>query len=502
MTQDNWNDHLAQIEKIMKGQPFWKIALFGVMCIRRQWPVYERLCVGREWGNAKQISKVIERFWKAIPTGYAIGDSYMGIIEDSAVVGTEDWDALAEGFIVNMIVLFELFESKDKKAARSIAERNRDFLDLYLDDEANDYQGVHPLMAAEQEFQLQLAEELGTFENKDKKTCIQKYHEQEVESILRDFWFTDYPEYKPVKRKNSSSGSDGLRFRTAYQKATPINKSHIQFMEQEAKIFAALEKYRVSGYNAEPFTNACAKLDKSSFWPMENIVIEEFAAEEYQRFYHGMCFSYHVLAEDLYLRDQPMEETLKALYRSAKSAIISAQLYQRACPEERISQKMDKPEWGFQLNAPQLALLIYEYDTAFSLMDEHTSPFLQFFYRMLCGKYAEAEALLDECEKAADPIYRGADIRLAAALCRKDPEEIRNCAIKMLRAIRMMESIYCEVFPAFLILAMRCAAQMGISIRKINVSELPEQLTGIESPFDVKNSMPFGVEVWNCHLNL
>ena len=87
-------------------------------------------------------------------------------------------------------------------------------------------------------------------------------------------------------------------------------------------------------------------------------------------------------------------------------------------------------------------------------------------------------------------------------MCRKDPEEIRNCAIKMLRAIRMMESIYCEVFPAFLILAMRCAAQMGIAIRKINVSELPEQLTGIESPFDVKNSMPFGVEVWNCHLNL
>lgn len=69
------------------------------------------------------------------------------------------------------------------------------------------------------------------------------------------------------------------------------------------------------------------------------------------------------------------------------------------------------------------------------------------------------------------------------------------CAIKMLRAVRAMESTYCEVFPVSLIPAMRCAAQMGISIRKINVSELPEPLIGAENPCDVKNSMPFGVEI-------
>ena len=38
-------------------------------------------------------------------------------------------------------------------------------------------------------------------------------------------------------------------------------------------------------------------------------------------------------------------------------------------------------------------------------------------------------------------------------------------------------------------------------IHKINVSELPEQLTGTRSPFDAKNSMSFGVEVWNYNLN-
>ncbi|MDE7429507.1 MAG: hypothetical protein K2N00_09620, partial [Lachnospiraceae bacterium] len=37
-------------------------------------------------------------------------------------------------------------------------------------------------------------------------------------------------------------------------------------------------------------------------------------------------------------------------------------------------------------------------------------------------------------------------------------------------------------------------AQMGIPIRKIAVSELPEQLIGKDSPFSPKDSMPFGVE--------
>ncbi len=122
--QGNEDAHIMQVKVLMKGQPFWKIALFGVMCVERQWPVYERLCVGREWGNAKGVRKVMERVWQAIPTGYAIGDSYMGIIEDSVFVATEDWDVLAVEYIQNMMFLLELFESKDKKAAPKIAERN------------------------------------------------------------------------------------------------------------------------------------------------------------------------------------------------------------------------------------------------------------------------------------------------------------------------------------------------------------------------------------------
>ncbi len=89
----------------------------------------------------------------------------------------------------------------------------------YLDFELESEEGLHSLTVAEQEFQLQLAEALKAVENEDKKDCIHKCHEQRAESILKDSWFRDYPDYKPVKRKDSGSASDGLRFRTAHQTA-------------------------------------------------------------------------------------------------------------------------------------------------------------------------------------------------------------------------------------------------------------------------------------------
>lgn len=485
MGGDNWTAHLTQISTLMKGQPFWKVALFGVMCIRRQQPVYERLCVGREWGNPKGMAKVVERFWKAIPTGYAIGDSYLGIIEDSVVVATEDWDALAIEYIQNTGLLLELFESKDKKATKAIAERNLEFLHIYLDFEATDYRGLHPLTEAEQAFQLQLAEELRAVENKDKRDCIQKYHDQPVGSILQEAWFRDYPDYKPVRRKKAGPGSDGLRFRTAHQRSCVTNKDYVLCWQTDARELATLEAYRNSEYyGAQPMKEVPPVLQQTS------IMVHEFVRGQYQQFYSGLCFRYQKLAQKLYLMDQSMADVLKALHQSAMCAIISSQLWQ-------LDMKPDtrRPGWGYQHTSVQQAMLIYRYDSALELMDDGTPPYTRLLGYLFQGKYQEAEALLPACEEKADDIYRGADARIAAALCKRDADEIRACAVKFLRAIRSMEGVYCEVFPIPLILAVRCAAQMGVPIRKIEVSELPEQLIGTVSPFDQENSMPFGADL-------
>ena len=485
MEQNSWTAHLSQVSDLMKGQPFWKVALFGVMCIRRQQPVYDRLCIGREWGNSKGMAKVVERFWKAIPTGYAIGGAYLGIIEDSVVVATEDWDALAIEYIQNAGLLMDLFESKDKKATQAIAERNLEFLHIYLDFETTDYQGLHPLMAAEQAFQLQLAEELRAVENKDKRACVQKYHDQPVDSILQGAWFREYPDYKPVRRKKAGPGSDGLRFRTAHQRSCSTNKDYILCRQGDAREFAALETYRNSEYyGAPPMAELPPALEQNS------MAVQLFVRGAYQDFYRHVCFRYVNLAEDLYLTEQPMANVLKALHQGAMCAIITSQLWRAtAAPDAK------RPGWGYQHTSVQQAMLIYQYDIARALMDDGTPPYTRLLDCLFRGSHQEAEALLPSCEESADEIYRGADARMAAALCKRDPEEIRACAVKFLRAIRTMEAQYCEVFPIPLILAVRCAAQMGVPIRKIDVSELPAQLIGVDSPFDKDSSMPFGAEL-------
>lgn len=484
MGQGSWEKHLGQVEALLKGAPFWKTALFGVQCLRRQKPVYERLCVGREWGNARGLHKVVERFYQAIPTGYAIGGSYLAAIEDSAVVPEEDWDALAVEYVQNVELLLELFESKDKKAARALAERNLEFLYIYLDFEATGHEGLHPLMEAEMEFQIRLAETLKAAENRDKRALVQQCREAEVESILQDAWFADYPDYKPVRRKKTGPGSDGLRFRTAHQIACLKNKDYNLCWEADAGRFAALEAYRASEwYGRPPMAVLPPALERAS------IGVHMFAKGKYRDFYESMCFRYDKRAQELYLKGEDMAEVLKALYQAGECAILSTRLWREG------GRQGDRPYWGYQHTGTYYAMLIYRYDEAERMIEDGETAYARLLWRLLAGDREGAGALLEACRAQADGIYRGTDWRMAEALCRGDGEAVRAAAVKYLRAIRAVESLYCEVFPMPLILALRAAAGMGCEIRPIAVSELPAALIGVESPFAPAESRAFGVEM-------
>lgn len=481
---ENWETHLTRVEQRMKGQPFWKTALFGVMCLRRQQPVYERLCVGREWGNVRGMAKVVARFYQAIPTGYAIGDAYLAIVEDSAVVPEEDWDALAVEYVQNAELLLDLFEAKDKKAVRALAERNLEFLHIYLDFEAAGYEGLHPLTEAEMSYQLRLAEELAAVENRDKRAFVRQCRERAVESILRDAWFANYPDYRPVRRKKTGPGSDGLRFRTAHQRACVANRDYLICWNADEQGFAALEAYQNSPHYALPPVEELPPELKEA-----PISVWQFARGHYLSFYESMCFRYQSRAEKLYLTGRPMEEVLRALHQAAECAILTIRLWRRTA-----EPRPERPSWGYQHTAPFLAMLIHRYDTAEELMDQRTSAYTRLLGHLFQGRREAAGEWLPACEEQADIIYRGADVRMARALCGGEAEEIRAAAVKFLRVIRAAESLYCEVFPMHLILAVRCAAQMGSPIRKMDVSELPEALIGAQNPFDPESSRPFGAE--------
>lgn len=492
----DWSPHLAQIEKMMKGKPFWKVALFCLMCVERQWPVYERLSVGREWGNAAALSKVIDRFFKAIATGYAIGDSFYGMIDDSIVVAEEDWDVLAGEFVTNIQAIFEMLADKDKSAARVFADRNAQFLDVYLDFEATDYPGIHPLVEKEKAFQLRLAEKIEQVQTLEKALFLEECRANFPESILGDFWFENYPDYQPIKRRKTKPAGDGLRFRTAHQIKCSTNKDWMLVKENREKLFLALDAFQKSGYQADAFLAEPGFIlpNGNKRWSLAQSLIKMFSQKEYARLYTSLCHDYFSLAESGYLSGRPMEETLQRLYQAGKCAIISARLHDEIPEKEQKERKLQRPSWGFGRSMLLQAMLIYAYDEAARLLNEQDSPYAGFLCNMLLGRYSQAEAYLKACESSADPLYRGADLRLVQALFGRDAEDIRACAVQMIRAIRRVEDLYREVFPIFPILVVRCAAQTGVPIRKIDVSELPEALLGEKSPFHIESSQPFGLE--------
>ena len=86
----DWNnvpfrEHFAEITRQLNRQAFWKTALFGVLLLERQWPVYERLSMGRTWGAAKEVRQVLDRLWKGVPTGMRLDDKYLLMLEENPV---------------------------------------------------------------------------------------------------------------------------------------------------------------------------------------------------------------------------------------------------------------------------------------------------------------------------------------------------------------------------------------------------------------------------------
>lgn len=492
----DWQPHFAQVTQMLKGQPFWKTALLSLLCLQRQWPVYERLSVGREWGNPKAIAKVLERFWKALPTGYAIGDSFWAILDDNAVVVEEDWDTLASDFIVTLQSMLTIFEAKDKAGALAVAQRNAAFLDTFFDFENTSPTDICRLVAAEKAFQLDLAAQLISVQAKDKPSCIAACHSRQLDSILGDLWFHNYFNYPPLKRRPAKPKSDGLRFRTPHQTSCVDNKDWNAVLCNTQQVLLGLDDLKKANYQADALLAepAFTRPDGTKCLSQAQVMISLFSHEKYLDFYFSLCYKYNKLAHHSYLGGGSADEVLCRLYQAAQCAKISIELYEALSEKDRKEETLQKLSLGFGHSALHWAMLTYDYEWACAISKTDSSPQLCFLNNMLLGRYQAAEPLLEQCHQQPDPVYGEAVNELLSALYGRDPQEIRKHLLGLIRAIRQMEDLYREIFPVIPILVMRCVNHMGISFAKIAVSELWEPLTGVTSPFDPGNSQPFGLD--------
>lgn len=183
----DWNpapfqEHFSEISHQLNRQAFWKTALFGVLLLERQWPVYERLSVGRILGAAKEVRKVLDRLWKGVPTGIRLDDKYLLMLEENAVEPPEEpWDSVAACMITDSLTLIHTFRRKDKKAAGMLAEQNLRCLNLFLDVCGENCSPAHPLVATELAFQRELCQRLCQIPNKEKVAFIALGREEKQE---------------------------------------------------------------------------------------------------------------------------------------------------------------------------------------------------------------------------------------------------------------------------------------------------------------------------------
>lgn len=117
----DWNPSLfrgrcLELSKELGRQAFWKTALFGVLLLERQWPVYEKLSLNRPWSASKEVRQVLDRLWKGVPTGTQLDDKYLLMLEENSVESyDEPWNSVADCMITDSLALIHFFGIRTKK---------------------------------------------------------------------------------------------------------------------------------------------------------------------------------------------------------------------------------------------------------------------------------------------------------------------------------------------------------------------------------------------------
>uniref|UniRef100_UPI00405656FC hypothetical protein n=1 Tax=Agathobacter sp. TaxID=2021311 RepID=UPI00405656FC len=108
---------------LYKKAPFWKYATLAVVCIEQEFAVYEILTKNCFFDMSKFLNKVIKRFWQSIPTGYAIGESYLLAVEESVFEPRDDWERIALQIVKDIEYTFYMLWEKNAEGAFEVAKR-------------------------------------------------------------------------------------------------------------------------------------------------------------------------------------------------------------------------------------------------------------------------------------------------------------------------------------------------------------------------------------------
>ncbi len=472
--------HLERLEKELKKQAFWKTALFGTVLLERQWPVYERLAVGREWGAAREVRKVLDRLWKGVPTGVRIGDNFWQLLEDNPVEPvTEPWDPVAALMMDNALHLMKLFREKDGKAAGELAQRNLLFLGQALSACGEEGNFSHPLFQAELDFQNALCARLCQVPNREKVEFVNTCKGETVDSIMGELWFPDYPDYKPLKRKKKQETV--LRYTSTQYDSLLEEKGRSDWERRQMDI----QEYE--------------RLLDTGFWPdwADGTPGRAITASNVIYVYDALQWEYSVGAKECLLSTGDGVRA-KALYGlAAQSCEALLCLIDRGWPTEKrgtdgfgrdllfpaqcaylagdipLTLKLLQRSWTTEYQGPNCQML-REPQTGWLDREE-----IRVFYAFLRREDAEAQTLLDACGDPWTEPYR--------LLLARDGAGLHKYIVKQIRALRghYEYQAYRPTVAFSSLVLLKLTRQREVEVEVPHVVELPPALLD-DTPADTE----------------
>jgi len=177
-------EYNTKLNQIFHKALYWKVAAFGTLCIQQEYQVYEQLAKGRFWDMSTHLKKTVNRFWRAVTTGYAMDDKYLLIVEESFFEPRDAWEELALQIVQDILDLYYAVWKKDAETTLKISQRQFDLLEKYCALVGEKFAADYSLVKRTMEQQISWAEELASVTKQDKKSFLAELPKQEVPTFI------------------------------------------------------------------------------------------------------------------------------------------------------------------------------------------------------------------------------------------------------------------------------------------------------------------------------
>ncbi len=272
-------EHIMKLKQIFNKALYWKIAAFSTLCIQQEYQIYEKLAKDRCWDMTTHLKKTVNRFWRAVTTGYAMDDKYLLIVEESFFEPRDRWEELALQVVVDIHDLYYAVWKKDVEKTLDISNRQFKLMEKYCELIGEKFDDANPLVKNIVNQQINWAEELVAITKQDKKSFLAEISKRETPLFI-DVNLTELRAQMP-KEKKAKKQIPELRYMSRY-----IEEAIKQYIKE-------FDQPKVSTKRREEETTEVDdyywNINKYEFRALDSWVIEHDKEKTLDNYYLAAC---------------------------------------------------------------------------------------------------------------------------------------------------------------------------------------------------------------------